>query len=130
MITTVLRRCGADPSYVIGGTLAEIGVGAAEGTGTAFVAEADESDGSFLMLAPDAAVITCVEADHLDNYASLAEIEAAFEAFAARITPGGLLVTSADDPGAVKVADGWRARAWPARGVRIRTSGAAGDRAY
>src|SRR5215469_4583752 len=62
MITTVLRRCGADPGYVIGGTLAETGVGAAEGTGAAFVAEADESDGSFLMLAPDAAVVTCVEA--------------------------------------------------------------------
>jgi UDP-N-acetylmuramate--alanine ligase len=100
MITTVLRRCGADPSYVIGGTLAETGVGAAEGTGTAFVAEADESDGSFLMLAPDAAVVTCVEADHLDNYADLAEIEQAFAAFAARITAGGLLVTDADDPGA------------------------------
>ena len=100
MITTVLRRCGADPSYVIGGTLAETGAGAAEGTGVAFVAEADESDGSFLMLAPDAAVVTCVEADHLDNYASLAEIEQAFAAFAARITAGGLLVTDADDAGA------------------------------
>ena len=60
----------------------------ADGSGQAFVAEADESDGSFLMLAPDAAVVTSVEADHLDNYASLAEIEAAFEAFAGRITTG------------------------------------------
>ena len=75
MITTVLRRCGADPGYVIGGILAETGLGAADGRGTAFVAEADESDGSFLMLAPDAAIVTCVEADHLDNYGSLAEIE-------------------------------------------------------
>jgi UDP-N-acetylmuramate--alanine ligase len=104
MITTALRRCGADPGYVIGGILAETGLGAAEGSGRAFVAEADESDGSFLMLAPDAAVVTCVEADHLDNYASLAEIEAAFEAFAARIAPGGLLVTCADDPGAGRLA--------------------------
>src|SRR5215467_8734671 len=61
MITTVLRQCQADPSYVIGGILAETGLGAAEGSGVAFVAEADESDGSFLMLSPDAAVITCVE---------------------------------------------------------------------
>lgn len=106
MITTVLRGCGADPSYVIGGVLAETGLGAAQGSGAAFVAEADESDGSFLMLAPDAAVITCVEADHLDNYADLAEIEAAFAAFAARIRPGGLLVSCADDPGAAKVAAG------------------------
>jgi UDP-N-acetylmuramate--alanine ligase len=104
MITTVLRHCGADPAYVIGGILAETGLGAAEGSGRAFVAEADESDGSFVLLSPDAAVITCVEADHLDNYASLAEIEAAFEAFAARITPGGILITCADDAGASKVA--------------------------
>src|SRR5450755_3602930 len=95
MITTVLRRCGAAPSYVIGGVLAETGLGADEGSGEPFVVEADESDGSFLMLSPEAAVITCIEADHLDNYGSLAEIEAAFLAFARRISPGGLLVTSA-----------------------------------
>jgi UDP-N-acetylmuramate--alanine ligase len=104
MLTTVLRASGADPSYVIGGALAETGVGAADGTGPVFIAEADESDGSFLMLAPDAAIVTCVEADHLDNYGSLAEIEAAFAAFAARISPGGLLVTDADDPGARRLA--------------------------
>ncbi len=104
MVTTVLRQCGADPAYVIGGVLAQTGVGAADGTGSAFVAEADESDGSFLMLAPDAAIVTCVEADHLDNYRDLAHIEETFEAFAARITPGGLLVTDADDPGARKLA--------------------------
>ncbi len=51
-----------------------------------FVAEADESDGSFLMLAPDAAVVTSVEADHLDNYGTLAAIEQAFAAFAAKIS--------------------------------------------
>src|SRR5262249_19877003 len=75
MVTTVLRACGADPSYVIGGVLAQTGLGADRGSGPAFVAEADESDGSFLMLAPDAAIVTCVEADHLDNYADLAQIK-------------------------------------------------------
>ncbi len=100
MITTILRHCGADPSYVIGGILAESGLGAGEGTGEAFVVEADESDGSFLMLAPQAAVVTTVEADHLDNYGSLAEIERAFAAFVAKIPAGGLLVTCADDQGA------------------------------
>jgi UDP-N-acetylmuramate--alanine ligase len=104
MITTVLRHCGADPGYVIGGILAETGVGAADGSGEYLVAEADESDGSFLNLAPDAAVVTCIEADHLDNYGSLAEIEAAFEAFAARLTPGGPLVIGTDDPGAARLA--------------------------
>jgi UDP-N-acetylmuramate--alanine ligase len=100
MITTVLLHSGAQPSYVIGGILAETGLGAAEGTGLAFVAEADESDGSFLMLAPDAAVVTSVEADHLDNYGTLDAIETAFAAFAAKVTAGGLLLVCADDPGA------------------------------
>ncbi len=63
---------------MIGGILAETGLGAEDGAGTMFVAEADESDGSFLMLAPDMAIVTCVEADHLDNYADLAEIQATF----------------------------------------------------
>lgn len=100
MITTILLHSGTDPSYVIGGILAETGVGAAEGTGPAVVVEADESDGSFLMLAPAAAVVTSVEADHLDNYGTLAAIEEAFAAFAGRITAGGMLVACADDPGA------------------------------
>ncbi len=104
MLTTVLRWCGADPSYVIGGILADTGLGADEGSGEAFIAEADESDGSFLMLSPSAAVVTCIEADHLDNYGSLAEIEAAFAAFAGKIRTGGLLVTCSDDPGARSLA--------------------------
>jgi UDP-N-acetylmuramate--alanine ligase len=104
MITMVLRHCGAAPSYVVGGILAQTGVGAELGSGGTFVAEADESDGSFLMLSPAAAVITSIEADHLDNYGSLAEIEATFAAFARKITPGGLLVACADDPGARRLA--------------------------
>lgn len=125
MLTTILRGCGADPAYVIGGILAETGLGAADGGGAEFIAEADESDGSFLMLSPQVAVVTCIEADHLDNYADLAEIEAAFLAFARRISPGGLLVTSADDPGA-------RALAAAAGGlpVRLRTYGAAAAADY
>src|SRR6516164_9065526 len=119
MITTALRRCGADPGYVIGGILTETGLGAEDGTGEVFVAEADESDGSFLMLSPDVAVVTCVEADHLDNYPSLAEIEDAFAAFARRITPGGVLIACADDPGARALAAGAAAA-----GVRVRTYGA------
>jgi UDP-N-acetylmuramate--alanine ligase len=98
MLTTVLRRSGADPSYVIGGILAETGLGADEGTGEWFVAEADESDGSFLMLSPTAAVVTCIEAEHLDNYKDLAEIEATFAAFVGKIREGGLLIAGRDDP--------------------------------
>lgn len=104
MLTTVLRDCGADPGYAIGGVLLQTGLGAADGAGMDFVAEADESDRSFLMLSPDAAVITNVEADHLDNYADLAEIEATFGAFAEKVS--GLVITCADDPGAESVAAG------------------------
>jgi len=125
MITTALRRCGADPGYVIGGILTETGLGAGDGTGEVFVAEADESDGSFLMLSPQVAVVTCVEADHLDNYASLAEIEDAFAAFARRIVPGGVLVACADDPGARALAAA--AAALP---IRVRTYGEAAGADY
>jgi UDP-N-acetylmuramate--alanine ligase len=109
MLTTVLRECGADPGYVIGGVLNETGLGAEDGAGTDFVAEADESDGSFLLLSPDVAIITNVEADHLDNYEGLAEIEAAFTSFATRAS--GMVLSCADDPGAESVA----ARLDPAR---------------
>jgi len=124
MITTVLLHSGADPSYVIGGILAATGLGAARGGGSAFVVEADESDGSFLMFAPDAAVVTSVEADHLDNYGTLAAIEAAFAAFAGKISDGGLLLACADDPGA-------RALAGTVRpGVTALTYGTAAGASY
>ncbi len=125
MLTTILRNSGADPSYVIGGILAETGLGAADGSGETFIAEADESDGSFLLLSPDLAVVTCVEADHLDNYRDLAEIEAAFLAFARRITADGLLVACADDPGARALA-----AAAAGSGARVRTYGTAAGADY
>jgi UDP-N-acetylmuramate--alanine ligase len=118
MIATILLGVGAAPGYVIGGTLASTGVNAADGAGGDFVAEADESDGSFLMLSPDAAVITNVDADHLDNYGTVGAYRASFTAFADRIVPGGLLVTCADDPGAAEVAAHARRR-----GLRVRTYG-------
>jgi UDP-N-acetylmuramate--alanine ligase len=110
MITTVLLETGAGPAYAIGATLAATGSGAAYGPGGDFVAEADESDGSFLMYAPDLAVVTNIEADHLDNYGTEQAYRASFGAFTTRIKPGGLLVTSADDPGARDLAAQARAR--------------------
>src|SRR5258708_29752476 len=118
MIATILLGAGAAPGYVIGGTLASTGVNAADGAGGDFVAEADESDGSFLMMSPDAAVITNVDADHLDNDGTVEAYRASFTAFADRIVPGGLLVTCADDPGAAQVAAHARSR-----GLRARTYG-------
>ena len=117
MLTTVLRDCGADPGYVIGGVLVETGLGAEDGGGMDFVAEADESDGSFLLLSPDVAIITNVEADHLDNYGSLAEIEAAFASFSDQVS--SLVLTCADDPGAEAVA----ARLEPQSPRRVRRYG-------
>ncbi|MGH3304924.1 MAG: UDP-N-acetylmuramate--L-alanine ligase [Streptosporangiaceae bacterium] len=124
MITTVLLHSGAEPSYVIGGILAETGLGAAQGAGRFFIAEADESDGSFLMLAPDAAVVTSVEADHLDNYGTLAAVQDAFAAFAAGVQAGGLLLACGDDPGARALL------ATAAPGVTTLTYGTGDDASY
>ena len=124
MVTTILRHAGMAPGYVIGAILAETGLGAEDGDGAIFVAEADESDGSFLMLAPEVAIVTCVEADHLDNYADLAQIQGAFRRFAGQIAPGGLLIACADDPGARALTT-----AVPP-GVRVRTYGEAPDADY
>jgi UDP-N-acetylmuramate--alanine ligase len=125
MITTVLRATGADPSYVIGGVLAETGVGAADGAGRDFIAEADESDGSFLMFAPQVAVITNIEADHLDNYGTPERYRATFRAFAERVRPGGLIVTNADDPGTRELAADLRGAP-----PRVRTYGESPDADY
>lgn len=126
MLTVALQHCGLDPSFAIGGDLAVAGSGAHHGAGRIFVAEADESDGSFLRLRPRVAVVTNVEADHLDHHGSADAYAAAFEAFLARITPGGTLVSCADDPGAERLA----IRA-AAAGLRVRRYGRAGggDRA-
>jgi UDP-N-acetylmuramate--alanine ligase len=118
MLTVALQHCGADPSFAIGGDLNEPGSGAHHGSGEIFVAEADESDGSFLLLSPYAAVVTNVEADHLDHYADAAAVESAFVEFLSRIDPAGCLVACLDDPGAARLAD--RARA---DGLAVRTYG-------
>jgi UDP-N-acetylmuramate--alanine ligase len=120
MLTVALQHCGADPSFVIGGDLNEPGSGAHHGTGNLFVAEADESDGSFLLLRPYAAVVTNVEADHLDHYGDLAAINAAFASFVDGIDPTGVLVVCADDPGAWRLAIHARQR-----GLDVRTYGEA-----
>ncbi|MEV0968631.1 UDP-N-acetylmuramate--L-alanine ligase [Microtetraspora glauca] len=98
MLTVALQKCGADPSYCVGGQLVTTGLGADEGNGEVFVAEADESDGSFLMLAPGIAVVTNVEPDHLDNYGEPQAVYDSFARFAERV--GSVLVLCADDPGA------------------------------
>ncbi|HYF12157.1 MAG TPA: Mur ligase family protein, partial [Actinomycetota bacterium] len=100
MIAHVLEWVGADPTYVIGGDPNETGSGARSGDGDLFVAEADESDGSFLLMRPALGIITNVEVDHVDFYRDgRGEIEAAFTAFADRCER---IVVCADDEGAVR----------------------------
>lgn len=81
MVAVILERAGKDPTYVVGGDLNESGSNARSGQGDLFVAEADESDGSFLLLSPEIAVITNIEEDHLDFFSGREEIEAAFASF-------------------------------------------------
>lgn len=120
MTTVALQRCGADPSFVIGGILATSGANAHDGVGDIFVAEADESDGSFLLYAPAVGVITSVEPDHLDHYRTVAAVEAAFDEFCDNVAAraGSVVIACADDDGAARVA----ARAVE-RGVHVWTYG-------
>ena len=104
MLTVAVQACGVDPSFAIGGTLNESGSNAYAGTGDVFLAEADESDRSFLLLAPHAAIVTNVEADHLDNYGDLAAVEDAFDRFVHTVDPAGFVVLCADDAGAARLA--------------------------
>jgi len=102
MLAVALAEVGQDPSWAIGGQVAGLGSGAHLGRGRAFVAEADESDGSFLNYRPAVAVVTNVEPDHLDHYGSRAAFEQAFVDFAGRVT--GTLVVCSDDDGALRLA--------------------------
>lgn len=97
MTAAALIACGQDPTFLIGGELNDVGSNARCGSGEHYVVEADESDGSFLFLDPFCAVVTNIEADHLDHYASLAEIVDTFGQFLARVNPQGVAVLCADD---------------------------------
>lgn len=99
MLVVALQQCGVDPSFAVGGELAKHGTNAHHGTGDIFVAEADESDGSFLVYRPEVAIVTNVQPDHLDFYGTFAAVQAAYATFAATVLPGGVLVTCADDQG-------------------------------
>ncbi|MCX2933348.1 UDP-N-acetylmuramate--L-alanine ligase [Mycobacterium sp. CVI_P3] len=105
MLIVALQHAGVDPSFAVGGDLGEAGTNAHHGSGDCFVAEADESDGSLLEYTPDVAVVTNIEADHLDFFGSAEAYSAVFDAFVERLAPGGALVVCADDPGAAALAE-------------------------
>ena len=100
LLTVALQAAGADPTYAVGGELSASGTNAAEGGSDLFVAEADESDGAFLVYKPHVAIVTNVEADHLDQWGDEESYREAFGQFVGRIDHDGLLVAVVDDPGA------------------------------
>ena len=121
MLAEALTEAGADPSFAIGGVVRALGTGAHLGSGPALVAEADESDRSFLNYTPRVEIVTNVEPDHLDSYGTAEAFETAFVDFAHRLVPGGLLVACAADAGALRLA-----QSAAAEGLRVVTYSFAG----
>ena len=99
MLTVALQSAGLDPSFAIGGTINTAGTNAHSGSGSIFIAEADESDGSFLAYQPTGAIITNIELDHVDHFANEAAVFEVFEQFVSSIKKDGFLVACGDDPG-------------------------------
>jgi len=98
MIATVLDRAGYDPTVVVGGLLNTIGSNAKLGKGDFIVLEADESDRSFLLLSPTIAVVTNIEADHLDHYRDLEDIQSTFLSFINKVPFYGSAILCIDEP--------------------------------
>jgi UDP-N-acetylmuramate--alanine ligase len=104
MLAVALQSCSADPSFAIGGNITASGSNAHRGTGEIFVAEADESDGSFIEYRPFAAIVTNIEHDHVDFFETPEAVDKAFIDFASTIQKLGFLVYCADDAGAKRLA--------------------------
>ena len=122
LLTSALVAAGADPTYAVGGVLASTGHNAEVGSSELFVAEADESDGAFLVYHPHAAVVTNVAADHLDVWGTEEAYHRAFDEFADTVDRDGFLVCCVDDPGARTLAAYARTT-----GLRVVTVGTAPD---
>jgi UDP-N-acetylmuramate--alanine ligase len=122
MITSILQHCGLDPSFVIGGEISEVGSNAHHGSGEYFVAEADESDRSFLHYRPYVSIVTNIDADHLNTYGDLDGLQETFLEYCQHTEPDGFVISCADDPQARILAG--RARA---AGLTVLTYGEAED---
>jgi UDP-N-acetylmuramate--alanine ligase len=119
MVAHVLLGCGFDPGYLIGGVLRTTGANGAWGTGDWLVVEADESDGSFLELDVDVAVVTNIELDHHARWGSLEQLRAAFATFLA----GAGQVAAWEEPADVVLADGGSTFTWRGQTVRLAVPG-------
>jgi UDP-N-acetylmuramate--alanine ligase len=98
MVASVLAEAHLDPTFVVGGRVNQAGTTARLGKGEYFVVEADESDRSFLMLAPVVAVVTTIDREHLDQYSSLEDIQGAFVQFVNRVPFYGAVILCIDEP--------------------------------
>ena len=99
MLTVALQQAGLDPSFAIGGMINRGGTNAHWGSGEIFIAEADESDGSFLAYKPFGAIVTNIELDHVDNFPDIESVNKIFVDFVNSIQPGGFLVAGVESPG-------------------------------
>ncbi len=104
MLASVLVACGLDPTVIIGGSVLELGGGSRSGASDVVVAEADESDGSHLLMRPLHAIITSIDTDHLDHYGGLEGLRRAFSQFIGQVR--GSLLWCADDPATREVVSG------------------------
>jgi UDP-N-acetylmuramate--alanine ligase len=116
MVATLSQAAGLDPTWLLGADLADRGPGGRLGLGDLAVVEADEAYGSFLWLAPDIALVTNVEEDHLDHYGTMEALTGAFEQFVASST--GTVILCADDPRALALAPAVRAARLITYGLR------------
>ena len=119
MIVSLLRSAELDPTYLIGGGLNDSGTNARHGSGSLSVAESDESDGSFLLLKPHIAVVTNVEADHLDHWGSFEKIVDAFDRWLSQVDPAGTICVPSGNGHLIDVAR--------STGRRVLTFGDEGD---
>jgi UDP-N-acetylmuramate--alanine ligase len=103
MIAHILSSGGLDPTIVVGGKLGILGSNAKLGKGPTLVAEADESDGSFLLLSPTWAIVTNIDREHLDHYADLGEIKDSFVAFANKVPFYGCALVCMDCPSVASI---------------------------
>jgi len=99
MISLVMERCGQDPTYIIGGEIMNVGSNAKAGKGEYVVAEADESDGSFLQYRPSVGIVTNIEADHLEHYdGDFNKLKQAYAKFLSQVKEDGIAIVCQDDP--------------------------------
>lgn len=126
MLAWIFSQASMDPTFIVGGEVRNLGVGGHAGAGPWFIVEADEYDRRFLSLDPWCAIITSLEADHLDYYGSMDQLVDAFQQFVARSPASGRVIVCADDPGAMALTKAAAApvesygigpAAWQAKGI-------------